>query len=449
MQVMRDGRPVTVVVSADGEGLVSHAGSALLARVADRVGLTDGLSRELGSIKERRRGHDPGRVVRDLAVTLADGGDCLADLGALRDQRPLFGEVASNATAYRVIARIAAEPKLLSGLRSARATARERVWGLGLAPERVTLDLDATLVAAHSEKDDAARNYRGGFGFSPLLAYLDETGEALAGILRPGNRAPQNAADQVACAEQALEQIPEAALAGLEVLVRADSAGAALKLTGWCRERKYQFSVGHEITENVRQAILAVKEHEWVAALDQDGSERENGQVVELTSRFDLSRWPEGTRLICRRERPHPGAQLSFTDHDGHRFTAFITDQDDPDIAVLERRQRGRARCEDHIRHDKDTGLRNLPFKDFKQNQVWLELVLIAHDLITWTQALLLDGELAKAEPKRLRYRLLHTAARLAFHGRKARLRLQARWPWAPQLAAAFARLQALPEPAG
>ena len=148
-----------------------------------------------------------------------------------------------------------------------------------------------------------------------------------------------------------------------------------------------------------------------------------------------------------RRERPHPGAQLSFSDHDGHRFQAILTDQTDPDIAALERRHRGRARVEDHIRNDKDTGLRNLPFRDFEHNRVWLQLVLIAHDLIAWTQALLLSGELARAEPKRLRYRLLHTAGRLAFHARTARLRLPRTWPWASDLAAAFTRLAALPAP--
>ena len=182
----------------------------------------------------------------------------------------------------------------------------------------------------------------------------------------------------------------------------------------------------------------------WVAALDQDGSERNNGEVAEITEHIDLSCWPHGSRLVVRRERPHPGAQLSFTDHDGYRFQAILTDQDDHDIAVLERRHRQRAHVEDRIRDDKDTGLAKLPFKAFTLNQVWLELVMLAHDLIVWTQALLLTGELAKAEPKRLRYRLLHVAGRLAFHGRRGKLRLQHSWPWARELAAAFARLKAL-----
>jgi hypothetical protein len=180
-----------------------------------------------------------------------------------------------------------------------------------------------------------------------------------------------------------------------------------------------RFSVGYELTEPVRMAILGTLEDSWVAALDQDGIARENGEVTEITDRVDLSGWPEGSRLIVRRERPHPGAQLSFTDHDGYRVQTILTDQTDADVAQIECRHRQRARVEDRIRDDKDTGLAKLPFRDFKLNEVWVEIVMLAHDLIVWTQALLLDGELAKAEPKRLRYRLLHIAARLAFHCRR------------------------------
>jgi hypothetical protein len=148
-----------------------------------------------------------------------------------------------------------------------------------------------------------------------------------------------------------------------------------------------------------------------------------------------------------RRERPHPGAQLSFTDHDGHRFLASLTDLPG-DPVELECLHRARASAEDRVRTGKQTGLENLPFRDFDHNQVWVELSLIAQDLIAWTQALALDGELASCEPKTLRYRLLHTAARLAFHARRASLRLQRAWPWATALATAFARLTALPPPA-
>src|SRR5215210_5799427 len=205
---MRDGRPVTVEVTSDGAGLVSHAGTALLARVADKLGLTKALSLRLAAIKQRRRGHDPGRVIRDLAVMLAGGGECVSDLGGVRDQQALFGPVASDSTAFRVIDRIASEPGLLDALRAAHARARERFWELHGAPERLTIDVDATLICSHSEKEQAAGNYKGGYGFDPLHAYADETREALGAMLRPGNAGANTAADHITLLDGALEQIP-------------------------------------------------------------------------------------------------------------------------------------------------------------------------------------------------------------------------------------------------
>src|SRR3954471_20057256 len=170
---MRGGRSFTVGVAPDGAGLVSHAGAALVAETADRVGLTRELSRALARLRERRRRHDPGRVIRDLAVMLSDGGDCLSDLRAVRDQQPLFGPVASDATAFRVIDAIAADPDLIAALRAARAQARETAWEAGARPDRIVVDIDATLITSHSEKDGATGTFRGGFGFHPLVAYLD------------------------------------------------------------------------------------------------------------------------------------------------------------------------------------------------------------------------------------------------------------------------------------
>ena len=447
MKVTHVGREVTVEVTSDGDGLVSHAGSALLARVADKTGLTRALSVALGEPGLRAGSHDRGRVIRDLAVMLADGGDCLADLRAVGDQAALFGAVASTSTAFRVIDRIACTPGLLDALRSAHARARARVWDLAGAPSRLTIDLDATLITCHSDKEGAAGNFKGGYGFHPMLAYADETDEALGGELRPGNAGANTAADQIAVAEQAIAQIPAEHIETIDVLLRVDSAGACHELLDWCREARIGFSVGYDLTEAVRAAIIEIGDGDWVSALDQDGQPRPNGHVYEITEHLGLSSWPAGSRVIVRRERAHPGAQLSFTDHDGHRFQAILTDQTG-DIAAIEQGHRARARVEDHIRNDKDTGLRNLPFRDFEHNRVWLEIIRLAHDLIAWTQRLLLTGDLATAEPKRLRYRLLHIAARLAFHARAARLRLQASWPWASDLAAAFTRLKALPAPA-
>ena len=447
MKVQRDGRGFTVEVTADGEGLVSHAGSALLAQVADKTGLTGALS--LAGMRERRAGHDPGRVVRELAVMLADGGDRLAELGAGRDRESLVGEVASDSTAFRPIERIARHTELLERLRAAHARGRKGAWRLGVRPERVAIDLDATLITSHSDKEGAAGNFKGGFGFHPPLAYFDESAEAAAGLLRPGNAGANTAADQIAVSEQALEQIPTEHREQIELLLRADSAGAAHELLDWCREGNIRYSLGYELTEPVREAILCLEEDSWVPAMTEEGEPREGAGVAEITQLLERAEWPEGARFIVPRERPHPGAQRSSTDRDGHRFQVFMTDQRGSDVAALERRHRQRARVEDEIRADKHTGLGNLPFRDFEPNAVRLELGLIAHDPIAWTKAPLLPGELARCEPKRLRYRLLQVAARLAFHGRQAKLRLQASWPWARHLAQAFARLKTLPVPAG
>jgi hypothetical protein len=444
LRVMRDGRPVTVEVTSDGAGLVSHAGSLLFAQVADKLGLTSALSLRLAGLKQRRRGHDPGRVICDLAVMLADGGECVSDLGGQRDQEALFGPVASDSTAFRVVDRVASTPGLLDALRAAHARARARFWKLHGAPTQLRIDVDATLVTAHSEKEKAAGNYKGGYGFHPMQAYLDETREALGGVLRPGNAGSNTAEDHKIVVDRALAQIPAEYIESLEILVRADSAGATHGFVDYCREANMRFSVGYELTEQVRTAILQLPEHAWIPALDQDGTTRNNGEVCEITDMVDLSCWPERSRLIVRRERPHPGAQLSFTDHDGYRFQAILTDQLDADVAVLECRHRQHAHVEDRIRDDKDTGLSKFPFKAFQLNEVWLEIVMLAHDLIVWTQALCLDGELAKAEPKRLRYRLLHVAGRLAFSGRRAKLHLQTTWPWASDLLAAFQKLKTL-----
>ena len=444
MKVMRNGRSVTVEVTADGTGLVSHAGTVLVAQVADKVALTRALSLRLGCLKQRRRGHDPGRVIRDLAVMLTDGGECVSDLGAVRDQQALFGAVASDSTAFRTVDKIASMSGGLDALRSAHARARERFWELHGAPERLTIDVDATLITAHSEKEQAAGNYKGGYGFHPLQVYLDETREALAGLLRPGNAGSNTAEDHKTVIDLALAQVPPKYIETLEILVRADSAGATHGLIDYCREGNMRFSVGYELTEPVRQAILQILKDAWVPALDQDGTVRDNGEVAEITDTVDLSAWGDGVRLIVRRGRPHPGAQLSFTDHDGYRFQAILTDQTDENIAEIERRHRQHAHVEDRIRDDKDTGLQKFPFKEFALNEVWLEIVMLAHDLIVWTQALALDGELAKAEPKRLRYQLFHVAGKLAFSGRRAKLRLDHDWPWVAELTAAFRKLETL-----
>jgi hypothetical protein len=381
--------------------------------------------------------------VRDLVLALADGSDCLSDLRALRDQPTLFGEIASDATAWRAIA--ALDERRLRRVRAARACARKHVGEQTGAPERVILDIDGTLVTAHSDKEGAAGTYKGGFGFHPLLCYEAETGEALAGMLRPGNAGFNTASDHIEVLDEALAQLPEEAV-GPGLLVRCDRGGATHAFLDHLAAHGLRFSVGLDLTEPVREAILALEESVWQPATAQDGGDREGAWVAELP--LDLSSWPAGTRAICRRERPHPGAQLSFTDASGYRFQVFLSNQQGARIARLEQLHRARAACEDRIRCGKESGLRNLPFRDFQANAAWLELVLIGQDLLAWTQRLLLAGtELARCEPKRLRYRLLHVAGPLTRHARRLVLHLPRRWPWREELLLAFQRLQALPQP--
>jgi len=442
LQVKATTRRETVEVTADGDGLVSHAGAALLAELADRVGLTGALSKALSITRERRSAHDPGRVIRDVAVMVADGGDCVTDLAGLRGQGRLFGGIASETTAHRVLKSV--DEGLLDGLRKARAAARGRAWDAGARPETITFDIDATIVTAHSEKERAAGTYKRTFGFHPLLCYLDETGEPLAGLLRPGSAGSNTAEDHFKVLCLALAQLPEQDRER-EILVRADIGGATHAFTRDCRDAGIRFSVGYEVDERVREAILKVTESTWMKAIKADGEERDDAWVTELTDLLDLSVWPGGTRLICRRERPHPGAQFQIFDDHGYRYTCFLTDQHGECIAKLELRHRRHARVEDRIREGKDTGMRNLPHHAFEHNETWLELSLIAQELLCWARLVCLDGDLATAEPKRLRHRLLHVAARIARSGRRTHLRLQSDWPWATALVAAFKRLRASP----
>jgi hypothetical protein len=448
LKVQRDGRFVSVTVAADGdEQTVNHVGAALLRECADQTGLTGALSVALGPLRARRGQHDPGDTLRDLAVVIADGGGCVADLRVMREQGALFGSVASDATAWRTVTR-AGELGLLDAVRQARARARERAWQAGAAPAvggPLVIDIDATLITTHSEKDGTAGTYKGGWGYHPLLAFLDGTREPLAARLRPGNAPAHTAGDHIEVLKLALAQIPEDELQARGVLVRCDSGGATHKFTKFCAQAELAFAVTLNHYPALAEAIAAIDDRAWRPAIDDDGQPRANGHVIELTDQLDLSAWPQASRVIVRRERPHPGAQLRLADTDGFRYQAILTTHTSPDIAALERTHRQRGRCEQRIAALKDCGARNLPFSDQAANHIWLELCLIAGDLIAWTQHLALDDELAVCEPKTLRYRLLHTAGRLAFHARTARLRIPRCWPWADQLAAAFARLAALP----
>jgi hypothetical protein len=322
-----------------------------------------------------------------------------------------------------------------------------------MGPKRVTLDFDSTLVEVESEhKEGAGPNWKHGFGFHPLLVYLDQTGEALAGRLRPGNAGANTALDHVELLDAALAQLPlptksEDEEHGLEVLVRSDSAGASHGFVSAIAERGLEFSVGFDVTEPVREAILHLPEASWEVAITKEMEEREGAEVAEITSLLNLSLWPSGSRVLVRREEPHPGASYHLFDPNGLRHQALITNSQDSDIAYLEARHRLHARVEDRIKEAKECGLANFPCSSFQANRVWLLLVQMAQDLLAWASRLCLPEEFLEAAPKRLRYQVLHVVGRLVRSGRRTTLRLDARWPWAAQLAAAFTSLRSLPLP--
>ena len=402
-------------------GLASHVGARLLADLADNVGLTAALSGAMAQTKSRDRGHDRGRVLVDAAVMVADGGDAICDIAAMAAQPRLFGEVASPSTLWRTLE---AAGGCVGQLKAARAEARGAVWAAGADPGFYVIDIDATLVDSHSDKQAAAGTYKGGFGFYPLMAYLDATGEALAGLLRPGNAGSNTAADHIEVLGDALAQLPVDAR-DVEVTVRADSAGCTREFLNACRERGVRFCVGHPLSIDIAQKILEAPEGCWQPALSADGAElRESAEVAEITDAVDLSPWPERCRMIARREDPHPGAQLTLTDAAGRRLQVLITDiadniADGTDIAYIEALHRGRGRAERQISDHKATGLAKFPSHSLAINCAWLLITMCAHDLLAWTKLLALDGDLARAEPKRLRWCLLHTAGRLVRTGRQ------------------------------
>jgi Transposase DDE domain group 1 len=453
--VQNTARHPKITVSADGKGIVSQAGVLLLAETLRVTGLGEGLADGLARWRAPRAVHDPGKIIADLVMTLALGGDCLADIAVLRNQPQLAGPVASDPVVSRLITALAADaPRALRAIRRARAAARERAWDLardrspGGDGSLIPVDIDATIVIAHSEKEQAAPTWKKTYGFHPLAAFADHGagggGEALAIALRPGNAGSNTASEHIEVTRLALAQLPRRQRR--RVLIRTDSGGGTHDFLKWLTSpgRRLHYSVGMTITEDMHQAILQLPDRVWEPAYDAGGQVRPGAWVAEITGLLDLPSWPEGMRVIVRKERPHPGAQLRFTDIGGHRVTCFATDTKRGQLADLELRHRRRARCEDRIRCAKDTGLRGLPLHGFDQNQIWCELVAMACELLAWMAMLALDGPARAWEPKRLRLRLFSGAGRIVRGGRRLRLRLAATWPWTTQIAAAITRLQAL-----
>jgi hypothetical protein len=484
-----------LTVTGGGSGVVSHAGVALVRALADNTGLTAGLARALAS--DRLVTHDRGRVLADLACVIADGGEAVSDFRVIGDQAGLFGPVASVPTAWRMLAEVAGGGTRTAGRVSAAVNAARRVaWaqiatrhgglpGIRIANkilEGVTcIRLDASVVTCHSDKELAEPNFKG-FGYHPLLAYCDNTGEPLAGMLRRGSAGSNTAADHLAVLDAAIAALPPAQRRRL--MVTADGAGAShgliTRLDALAARRGYElvYSVGWELGERERAALRLVPEAAWQIAIDHRGEVRERrsddacgdrhcthkrcwveeAHVTELTGILrpdadhdQLAGWPDRMRIFARRERPHPGAQLSlFETAGGWRYSLWVTNlpattrgwRANP--AYADAAHRVHARVEDGIRTGKTCGIGRFPSHGFAFNTAWLAAALIAATLLAWLKLIALDGGLATAEPKTLRYRILHAAARLARGGRRRRLKIAATWPWASDIITAWTRIAAL-----
>ena len=418
-----------VRVDAAGRQLVSHAGGVLLAETVRAVGLDREMSAALGCWRRRQARHDPAKVLLDLAVTLALGGDCLADIATVRAAPDVFGPVASDATVSRAISGLAADAdRVLAAIATARAAVRARVWKAAgsHAPNvdgTVTVDLDATLVTAHSDKEGATPTFKMGFGHHPLLGFVDHgeggTGEMVAGLLREGRAGSNTAADHMLWSAKRWRRSLVSAAAdpaakfssGLTAPARPMSSSTGYRLVAWAFP-----SAGHSPPAMSSSSATSRQRR---------GHSPTTPAVVCGTARSspnspDCSTFPGG-RKACGSssvpKRPHPGAQLRITDIDGNRITAFATNTATGQLAELELRHRRRARYEDRIRQAKDCGLRNLPLQGMDQNRIWLAIVTLAVDLIAWTQMLAFTGHEARRwEHKRLRHRLFSAAGRVSRH---------------------------------
>ena len=295
------------------------------------------------------------------------------------------------------------------------------------------------------------------FGSHPLYCFLDRpevsSGEALSGLLRPGNAGSNTADDHKEVLRLALQSLPAYARptsfeAGPQYLVRTDSAGATHDFAKECRAEHVRFSFGFPVDERVRVALSVVPEEAWYPAIEDDGEVREKAFVAELTNLVGLSAWPEGSRVVVRRERPHPGAQLTlFEAQDGWRYTAFITDTRPGKLSVerLELSHRKHARVEDRVRQSKATGLNNFPCEAMAENKAWMEVAMAAADLVCWSKLICFADEpaIARCEIEAFRYAILHMAGKLTRSARQVCLHLDRTWAWAKALEKAFCRLRA------
>ena len=447
-----------VTVEPGGAGVVAHVGLHALGSFADRLGLGDSLSARIPWTGERMPLHDRGKVLVQMALVLAGGGESCADIEHLRFQPDLFGWVPSDSTVFRTFHEITEGTR--AAVDVAMAEVRAKVWARSAATTRkgpVTLDIDASLVDVHSEnKEQAAPTFKGGYGFHPMFCFADATGETLAGVLRPGNAGANTVADHVTVLDRAIAQLPQEIARGhragddpkllkREVVVRADSAGCTEGFLTACRERNVTFYVtarqNPQVTAAVSDAVGL--ESVWEPALRQDGDLREGTSVCELTSLIEDPKLPQGTRLIVRREPLHPGAQRSLFPSLEFRYWGFYTDAEGTP-AELDATMRAHAHVEQHIARLKDSGLCRFPFTSFSANENWMMTVAIAADLLRWFQLLCMDGAWVSARPKALRWGILHIPGRLVTTSRRRVVRVIDGWPGTDAVLNAYRRIAAL-----
>ena len=435
-------------LAGGGDRVVWGAGLFALGGFADCVGLAEALSEAV-----RRRGggrapvHDRGRVLTHALLTLAGGGEACSGIEHLRAQRELFPGAASDSTLHRTVRGLGAGG---GGTLSAAAGAvRERLWGDAERGGPLVLDIDSTLVEVHSEnKQGAAPNYKGGYGFHPMICST-AGGEPLWVKQRPGNAAANSVSDHLEVLDAAVAAPPGAEAAGHRehdsadsarrpLVVRVDAAGCSTRIARGCRDRTIGYFVSARAAAGVQAAIgAAVADPDrWQSAQQGAKQRRRNrAQVADLADLADLSGWPEGTRLVVRREPLHPGAQRSLFGSDHYRYWGFYTDQSG-EPAQLDRLMRSHADVDNAVRRLKDSGLARMPFTDWDANAAWAALCMIGLALVHWFQTARLTGALRRAAPKRLRRQLWHLPAIVCCTGRRTLLRLPERHPGARALLA-------------
>ena len=467
-------------VTGEGEGLVGHAGAVLLRKLADQAGLTAALGPALARSR-RFPLVDRGIALVSLAVAIVLGATSMNDITLLAHHAPVLGAEPSDTTVRRTLE--LADPRTLDQIARVRARIRGHVRALICATPAgfpwlqiagkllagwLVIDMDATLITARSDKQGAAPTFKKGYGFHPLGAWLANTTESLAMLLRPGNAGSNTFADHAAVLTAAIRQIPSRMRSRL--LVRVDGAGASHELithllslsTG--RRRTVLFTCGWMITEADEQAIRLLPAAAWQAAVDQDSAVQEDKHVAEITHLMSRAAgWPQGLRWIVRRTKPSRRQAKNLTAFEratGWRYSIIVTNIPAaggvPGVPGSHHAQftgvlhRSHASVEDRVRTNKAMGLRNLPSKTWVVNCGWVLAANLAADLSAWCRLLGLSDcdDLKDAEPDTLRYRLWALPARLVRHARQRVLKLSRTWPWKDAFLTCWQRLCALPEPA-